>query len=111
VLEAKKLEATSSILSIEELKDKMERSLSFVAPAAAQQQQPSNTQFEMRNLYKPTTQLREPLLQPSNIINMSSNGAHLQPYITIPEERSEYLDEEEDSYCIAGLASSSLKIG
>ena len=75
----------------------MERSLSFVAPAAAQQQQPSNTQFEMRNLYKPTTQLREPLLQPSNIINMSSNGTHLQPYITIPEEKSEYLDEEDSA--------------
>jgi len=82
VPEAKKVEATSSILSIDELKDKIERSLSFVAPAAAQQQQPSNTQFEMKNLYKPTTQLREPLLQ---------------PYITIPEEKSECLDEEDGS--------------
>ena len=36
----------------------------------------------MKNLYKPTTQLREPLLQ---------------PYITIPEEKSEYLDETYDS--------------
>lgn len=28
---------------------------------------------------------------------MSSHGTHLQPYITIPEEKSEYLDEEEDA--------------
>ena len=82
VPEAKRAEAASSILSIDELKDKIERSLSFVAPVAAQQQQPSNTQFEMKNLYKPTAQLREPLLQ---------------PYITIPEEKSEYLDEEDSS--------------
>jgi hypothetical protein len=36
----------------------------------------------MKSLYKATTQLREPLLQ---------------PYITIPEEKSEYLDEEDGS--------------